>query len=301
MLALVGALPSIVWNLRHDWGSFMSPIDDTTTYLHRLRVFASPLLPMLLGLRTPFTQERLLPSVVTLLLYAAVVVLFAYGAFKARRSDSSLLYVVVAAFPVVYALAPATFFSQEPKYLLLLSPVLVLLVAQLASSYWRAVAVLAVGLTLSVATLQRMETYFETVPAQPPVAPRDLGPLISALDRLRLDRVYADFWLAYRLTFETDERIIASQNKFTQVRFEGGQAVASRHPFIRHPAYEREVEAARHGFVLFRESILHGADRQPGPEADARVKELARFVGRLTAYGYRRVDVGPFVVYAPPT
>lgn len=301
VLAVVGALPSIVWNVRHDWGSFMSPIDDTTTYFHRLRVFVSPLLPMLLGLRTPFTQERILPAVVTLALYAAVLALFVYGGWQARRSDSSLFYAIAAAYPVVYTLAPATFFSQEPKYLVVLSPVLVLLFAQFASTYWPGIAVVAVALVVSAWTLHRMETYFETVPPQPPVAPRNLGPLISTLDDLRLDRVYTDFWLAYRLTFETDERIIAAQNKFADVTFRDGQAVASRHPFIRHPEYEREVEASpRHGFVLFRESIENGADRQPGPEAEARVKELVRFVSRLEGHGYRLVDVGPFVVYAPP-
>jgi len=30
------------------------------------------------------------------------------------------------------------------------------------------------------------------------------------------------------------------------------------------------------------------------------VKELARVVSRLEGHGYRLVDVGPFVVYAPP-
>lgn len=77
---------------------------------------------------------------------------------------------------------------------------------------------------MSTGTLHKMDTYFRTVPVQPPVAPRDLGPLISTLDDLGVDRVYADFWLAYRLTFDTDERIIAAQNKFTELRFEGGQA-----------------------------------------------------------------------------
>ena len=301
VFAVIGALPSIVWNVRNDWGSFMSPIEDTTTYLHRLRVFASPLLPMLLGLRTPFTQERLLPAIPTLLLYAAIAALLAFGCFRARHHNASLLYVVALAFPFVYTLAPATFFSPEPKYLVVLSPVVVLLVAQLATTYWRATAVVAVALAVSIATLNRMETYFRTVPAQPPVAPRDLGPLISTLDRLGLDRVYADFWLAYSLTFDARERIIASQNKFTKLTFAGGQAVATRHPFIRYPQYERTVEAARHGFVLFRESIAHGADRPPGPEASARVEELERFVSQLRAYGYRAHIVGPFVVYSLPT
>ena len=75
VFAVIGALPSIVWNVCNDWGSSMSPIEDTTTYLHRLHVFASPLLPMLLGLRTPFAEERLLPAIPTLLLYAAIAAL----------------------------------------------------------------------------------------------------------------------------------------------------------------------------------------------------------------------------------
>ncbi len=122
-------------------------------------------------------------------------------------------------------------------------------------------------------------------------------PALLRIDRLGVDRVYADFWLAYKLTFETDERIIAAQNKFTRVTFSGGQAVAWRHPFIRRPPYEREVEAARHGFALFRESLARGA----GPEAGARAGEFARSDRRLREHGYRRVAVGPFVVYAPPT
>ena len=146
-----------------------------------------------------------------------------------------------------------------------------------------------------------MDTYFRTVPVQPPVAPRDLGPLISTLDDLGVDRVYADFWLAYRLTFDTDERIIAAQNKFTELRFEGGQAVASRHPFIRYPPYETEVEDARHGFVFFRESIARGADRSPGKPARERAEQLQGLVTELRDHGYREATVGPFVVFAPPT
>jgi hypothetical protein len=299
LLAALGALPAIVWNAQHDWGSLSSPIEDTTTYQHRLRIFASPLLPMMLGLRTPFTQELLVP-VAALVVYAGLLALYAYGAYRARRRDASLLYIVAACFPLLYALAPATLFSQEPKYLVVLSPVLVLLVAQLASTYWRAAALVGVALVVSTTTLHRMETYFRTVPAQPPVAPRELGPLISTLDRFELDRVYADFWLAYRLTFDTDERIIAAQNKFTSLRFAGGQAVPSRHPFIRYPRYERDVEDARHGFVFFRESIARGADRSPGKAARERAEQLQHLVQELRDHGYREATVGPFAVFAPP-
>jgi 4-amino-4-deoxy-L-arabinose transferase-like glycosyltransferase len=281
-LAVVGALPWILWNIRHDWGSLHSTLANTTTYQHRLRIFVSPLTPMMLGLRTPFTQERLLPGAITLLLYAALAALFAYGAYRARSRDTSLLYVIAVAYPFIYALAPQTLFDQEPKYLVVLTPILILLLAQVATSYWRAVVVTAIACAISVVTLHRLETYFRTVPPYPPAAPRDLRPLISTLDELGVDRVYADFWVAYRLDFETNERIIASQNKFTHLTFVGGQAIASHHPYIRYRPYEREVESApHHGFVFFRASLgrVHG------------------IVAQLQQHGYRHLVVGPFVVY----
>ena len=283
-LVVVGGLPSLVWNLRHDWGSLSSPIADTTTYQHRLRIFASPLMPMMIGLRTPFTQELLLPAALTLLVYAAAVGLFLYGAYRARSGNGSILYVVAAVYPFVYAISPQTLFVSEPRYLVVLSPVLALLVAQVATTDVRGVAVIAAALVVSVATLQRMDTFFRTVPQVPPTAPRDLKPLISTLDRLRLDRVYADFWLAYRLDFDTRERIVASQNKFSHLTFAGGRAIASHHPFIRYRPYERKVDAARHGFIFFRVS----APSRRG------------FIAQLARHGYRRLVVGPFLVYAPP-
>jgi len=300
LAALVGALPSIVWNLLNGWGSFSSTIEDTTSYAHRLRIFASPLLAMLLGLRTPYTQERLLPSAITFAAYAALAALFTYGAYRARNRDTSLLYVVAAVFPFVYAAAPQTLFSQEPRYLLVLSPVVVLLVAQLGTTYWRGVAVLGCALAISVVTLGRMETYLETAQAQPPKAPKDIRSLVATLDRLGLDRVYADFWLSYRLTYETDERIVAAQSKLEEVVPAKGDLVATRHPFIRHRAYERLVESGPHGFVFFRTSVEDGADRTPGPDAKARVAQLASLLAELRRHGYRRIDVGDFIVMAPP-
>ena len=298
---VVGALPTLVWNFQNDWGSLESPIENTTSYAHRLRIFASPLLPMLLGLRTPFTQESLLPGRFTALLLLVLAALFAYGAYRTRSDPASLLYVVAAVFPLVYAIAPQTLFSQEPRYLVVLSAVVVLLLAQLATTVPRGAVLLALALAVSVATLDRMNTYFETVPIQPPAAPRDLAPLVATLDRLELDRVYADFWLSYRLTFETGERIVAAQSKLERVGLVDGRVLASRHPFSRYRPFEREVEAAaRRGFVFFRASLDEGADRTPGPAAEARVAQLAALVAELRDRGYRETRVGPFAVYAPP-
>jgi len=37
----------------------------------------------------------------------------------------------------------------------------------------------------------------------------DLSPAIAALDAAHVTSVYADYWVAYRLVFESDERIVA--------------------------------------------------------------------------------------------
>src|SRR5262249_33245445 len=157
-----------------------------------------------LGLRVPFTQEPLVSAILVDLALLVFVGLFAYGAWRFRRSNAVLLYLVPVLYPFLYAIPRETFFSQEPKYLVVLSPVLTLLVAQPGSTRARAAIVLAVCCALSIVTLARMQTYFEDTEPVPPTAPRDLGPLVSTLDRLGLDHVYADFWLAYRLDFDTN-------------------------------------------------------------------------------------------------
>jgi hypothetical protein len=102
------------------------------------------------------------------------------------------------------------------------------------------------------------------------------------LDALGLDHVYADYWLAYRLDFDTRERIIAVENRFTQLTFDGGQAVPSPQPDVRYPPYDREVRRARHGFIFYRQTI-----------------RSVPIVKRLEQSAYRRYLVGSYVVYAP--
>jgi hypothetical protein len=195
----------------------------------------------------------------------------------------SLLYVVAAVFPFVYALAAQTFNATDPRYVIALTPVLALLLAQVMTEWLRGTIILAIACAISVATLQRMQSLPLDLASGKPMAPRDLAPLISTLDRLHIDRVYAPYWLAYVLTFDTRERIVAVENRFDEVRFVDGQAILPRPPLLRHEAYRHEVEASPHGLVFFREDV----DSIP-------------IVPQLERQGYRRIPVGPFVVFAPP-
>ena len=118
--------------------------------------------------------------------------------------------------------------------------------------------------------MQRMDADVRAIhPRGLPVAPRDFGGLVSTLDGLGLDHVYADYWIAYRLAFDTRERIIASQIEIepepAKLTLRDGQAVPPPGSYVRYPPYAREVEAARHGFV-----VLPADDRQEPARAAAR-------------------------------
>ena len=86
-------------------------------------------MPLLLGLRADYTQERILPSAIaTYAIEALLAGLFAWGAWRSRRRPISLLYVVAAVYPFFYAIPAETMFERDPKYVVVLAPVLVLLV-----------------------------------------------------------------------------------------------------------------------------------------------------------------------------
>jgi 4-amino-4-deoxy-L-arabinose transferase-like glycosyltransferase len=280
---LLGASPWLFWNAFHDWRS-LGVHTDPHLYVRSLRLFVSPILPMTLGLRTPFSQQLLVPfAPLVYLAYAGAVALFVSGAVRARRRPGELLYVVAAAFPFLYAIdRRTTFVTSWPQYTVVVTPVLALLVAQAATRYGRVVALVAAATVVAIVSVQRMDDYYH-VPQPLPRAPRDLAPLVSTLDRLRLDRVYADYWIAYLVDFATGERIVAVENSFRTATFRDGRAVLPSDPNVRYRPYERTVAAAaRRGFVFFR-----------------RTAAAVAIVPQLRRHGYERRVVGPFVVYAP--
>jgi hypothetical protein len=280
-LFVLGALPWLVWNVGHDWGSLHLKSGAHVSYGQRLRLFVSPVLPMLLGLRISGSQAAALPVPLLDLVYATLIGLFAVGAWRTRRRLVSILYVTAAIFPFIYAVADKTFDASAPRYVFVLAPVLVLLVAQLATSHLRTAAIVAVGCVSTVVTLHKMSLVHDPQPH----APRNIAPLLATLDRLKLDRVYADLWAAYVIDFDSRERILAVENKFDDATFPNGRAVLPDDPVVRAPEYEAKVrDDPDHGFVFFRKTV-----------------KSVPIVQSLDRHGYRRVTVGPFVVFVPPS
>jgi 4-amino-4-deoxy-L-arabinose transferase-like glycosyltransferase len=283
LAAVVGALPWLVWNVENDWRSVLARA-SLSAYFHGLRLFVSPLLPMLLGLRAPLTGQALLPKVLTLALYAILLLAFAWGAIRARRSNAGLLFGVALAFPFLWAISHrVAILTSHPIYLIVIAPVVALLLASVATTEWRAAVLLVAAAAVTAVTLQRMDTWLTADrPHWPPPTPRNLTPLIATLDELHLDHVYADYWIAYRLDLATDERIVATYDDWLHWTTRDGQVTPDPPLAVRWPAYQRQVASARHGFVFLR----------PEPYSNP-------IVDALRPPRYEMRSVGPFVIYAP--
>jgi len=292
-LLLVGASPWVVWNLRHDFGSFNTHITTSSSYPHRLRLFLSPLLPMLLGLRSLYVQQPVLSAVFVDLVLFVLLAAFAYGAYRSRRRDTIVLYIIGLAFPFIYALTRAAIVTDEPRYLLQLSPVLALLLGQAVSARRHvrtaSIAVAAAALTLSGITLARAASWRDSHPRNPAIAPRDIQPLLRILDAARIDRVYAQYWVAYRIDFETNERIIAAESKLKSVRFVDGKPIPGAYPEVRWPAYVRQVNAAPRAAFVF----------VVWPQDANRAKRLA-VMRELEAHGFTKRRYADLVILLPP-
>lgn len=288
--ALVGAAPWIVSNLRHDWWSLALPYTETP-YLERLRGGVNSTIPMQLGLRVPFTNEWLLGMVGSGVIYATVIAAFLVAAWKTRRQRISLLFLIVACFPFLYALSGLTWLTNEPRYVVVVVPALAVLFAAPAKTLPRAILVVAVAGALSATVLGKWIAWSNDEAAFRALDKKtvDVGPAILALERAGVDRVYADYWIAYRITFDTRERIIASQANLTNLRRVGPHRVLPGplrdYTDNRQPAYDRAVrDGDRHAYLLLR------GDR--GTAADRRL---------LLANGYMLSRLDPlFLLVSPP-
>lgn len=263
---VIGIAPWLAWNLRNSWLSLdLSPVaSEQSTFVDRVVNLFHYVLPTWLGLRVPFSLDWLLGPVVGWIGLGAAIA--GFGLLVARRRPGlEPLLLATAMFPLLYGLSKFTYYVEEPRYVVYLSPVLALLAGSAFATPARAAAALGVALALSVAGLVQLdrEEQFQPV-AQDVRVPSDLGPVLDLLEREGQTRVLANYWLAYRLSFESDERVIATSTGF-----------------VRYQPHDRLVRRSDHPARVFVRGSKVEARARPG----------------LVARGYRRLETGAFVVY----
>jgi hypothetical protein len=287
--AVLGALPWLLSNLSHDWWSF-SLHGGGGTYPSRLRAFGIATFPEMLGLRVPFSVEWLPDKLVGGAVYIALAATIVVTAWLWRRRAAGLLPLVVIVFPLVAALSALTTVEDEPRYVFVLAPALVLLAATAASRLPRSVLLLAVAAVLSsVALAKWIDWRDDRLPIDRyNTGEVDVRPAITTLERAGIDRAFAHYSIAYRMTFDTRERVIVSEADLSRLTVVAPGRVLPPAPTgyttHRHPAYDRAVRtAARFAYVF--------VQRQPGLAVDARL---------LHREGFTERRAGTLVVFVSP-
>jgi hypothetical protein len=258
--AVAGAAPWLAWNLRHGWNAVVpeSVAGAESTYLGRFWDLFATVLPTSLGLRVPYSLDWTLGRVAGIALLVVALAGFARLLVTRPRELEPLLAVAVA-FPFLYAASSFTFLVTEPRYLVFVAPVIALLLARAFER--RAAVALAVALAVSVVGLRALERQDLFTPeVHEGGVTTDLGPLISRLEREGVEHVLANYWLAYRISFESDERVIATSTGH-----------------VRYEPHDRAVRADPRAARVF---FAGAPDERRLP-------------------GYRRVREGPFAIYLP--
>jgi 4-amino-4-deoxy-L-arabinose transferase-like glycosyltransferase len=264
--ALVTSAPWWIWNVRNDWLSLRLQPEAgvSSSFLERLETLFADVIPTWLSLRTPLSLEWTVGPVLGVALLLAA---FGYVAWLFYRRPAPLepLLVALAFYPIFYLSSSFGYYRDAPKYLVMLAPVPALLLGRLLQGRVRAALALAAAVAISFVGIRQIEDtgrYVAHVPNVP--VPKDISPLIETLEREGVTRVFADYWLAYRITFESNERIIATSTDF-----------------VRYPPHDRVVRASADPGYAF----VHGSSDE------------TRRRRELEARGYRRLVDDGFVIY----
>lgn len=265
--AVVGALPWLYVNVRNGFPSFDYAQPVESSYSQHLEVFFERGMPVLLGLHAleTWVVESVFP-----VLYVVVLALLVVALVRNRRRLGALA-LLVASYPFVFAVFPTSWVVGEGRYLLFLAPAVWLALASLPPTRWRAVLPLALPLIGALAIADLGVIKDKSLPlAVDVLVPNDDRDLRRLLDDEGVTRAYADYWVAYRTTFETDERVVVTPDIVEQVRY---------------PPYTQTVRDAPDAARIF----LAGSQRETAFRAS--------LVG--AEHCVRRVERGAYVVYRP--
>jgi 4-amino-4-deoxy-L-arabinose transferase-like glycosyltransferase len=287
---VLGSLPWWVFNLRHGFASLQPSADATSKPAHLHNLFSATL-PTALGLRSPWSLAWFPATLVGAGLYAVLFAAFVYVLVQ-RPRGSGVWLLTVLIFPVLYTVSSYTWLNNEPRYLTLVFPALALLVALGATTPLRSVAIVAASIALAAAGLARIDNRNLAAPqADGVTVPSDFRPLLAQLSADRIDHVYANYWLAFPIAFESRERVVdatVADLSAQRYRVAGGRVLpipgTSAGSEGRFPEYNRLVAASprvAHVFVA-------------GAQGEGRVRAL------FLSNRYRLQRAGGFDVYVPP-
>jgi 4-amino-4-deoxy-L-arabinose transferase-like glycosyltransferase len=224
---LLGGFPYWAYNIRHGFpsaGMFgLASFQDFTKHLEGLLSVA---LPMLVGAQRFWQKEPSFPGagVLAAVLYGVPLLFVVLVRFREemrvwigridRRHPVELLSLFCVACCVVFAVSSYGWLFQAPRYLLPLYVGLFVLLGVAAEYLARWSRGAARCFVVALVGFHLIGAYYPSraVSGEPFVfggqrVARDHGPLIASLEKLGVSKVRTNYWIGYRLAFETAERV----------------------------------------------------------------------------------------------
>lgn len=318
---VIGALPLLLYNLANGWGTF-GDVGQTLPFRQRIgnveKLFIITL-HFLTGMKVMFTGDKQyhvnLPQILSVAV--GVITLGAVGTVIVTRFKSFLRLVRLSVRPwdgtvMLVAMAGAAMFVcvssrrygwHDVRYVMPIISVLPILVA--AGLGWvfqrsRILFGILLGTLLVVqvwGNVLLMRGWREPHVIAEALKLPDTGRVVARLDELGIRHAYAHFWLSYRMTYQTRERIIVSEPynerfpfRYNQVQYLDAVRAAPKVAHIWHPtmAFCRGTfdESLRKAGISFRREEIPPFtiyyDYRP-PYGDAVLREVPKGEWKIAA------------------
>ena len=203
---LLGYAPAVAGHLLADGPGAPMARMDFVKLRSAWPPFVRTVLPIVFGFKSPTTERLAVPAWPALI----VVAVIAFSYFKLGDRTSKLrrtFHVFLITTPIVFVISGAYIDEQSYRYLMPLHAALPVVYAvgidgALRSNRIAGIALLTSLLALFV--LQQASWYRRLEPD------RDAQAIVSCLERSGVRAAYADYWLSYKLTFLTGERVIVA-------------------------------------------------------------------------------------------
>lgn len=277
VLFLIGGFPFWVYNIRHHWISFklFQPPGSLSANIHG---FFNQALPIILGGRRFWNDKEIFPhsTEVIFLLYLVVAILLAIFSRRRQLLSRALLIFFILTACAAFVLSSFGSLVTAPRYLLALYPALFVLVGVASNDLKKVVPALEWVLIACFPLIHLCTIYLgeHAVPGEPFVygnerASRDHSQLIAWLESHKFSWIETNYWIGYRLAFESGEKI-----KFKMF---GTPAV------VRIPEYETEVLSVPRDRIPIVVTPEHG-------------KRLVRAFKALSV-AYEQIELSGYVIF----
>jgi hypothetical protein len=269
----IGSSPFWIYNLQNHFASF-GMFESTKDVGKNFSGLFESALPIILGARRFWHTEDLFPyaPIIAYAAYGILLLIALLGSIKERRGGAWLLLLFVVTTPVIFSLSSFGYLVEAPRYLLPIYPALFAALVYGISTVSKKSVPLACVFFAGILSLNLASSYLGglAVPGEPHIfegerVSRDHTELIQWLDKNNVHWVRTNYWIGYRLAFETEEQIRFSvigypyRVRIPEYEDQAKQTPDFEKPFILTPKLGEYVKEGLRDFgYIFKEVSLSG-------------------------------------------